>query len=197
MRTVTRPLIFYTLPPWERAGARGNTELSDYAALTRPTGLSPSVIPDACPRHLSPTFVIGDPVKEWIQAIYGDPGSLFFSSFVKTRDDGTGAVPYTDKDVGTTPCGCPSGMVCGSCGTARRPSPTGFRGIVHVQSFVDSFCLALERSHHPAQYASPVILSEAKDLLFQAFGGRNDEIPSFERPFAKLRAYSGQALRSE
>ena len=31
----------------------------------------------------------------------------------------------------------------------------------NVQSFVDSFCLALERSHHPAQYASSVILSEA------------------------------------
>ena len=27
--------------------------------------------------------------------------------------------------------------------------------------------------------------------------GDNYEIPSFERPFAKLRAYSGQALRSE
>ncbi len=36
-----------------------------------------------------------------------------------------------------------------------------FRRIVNVQSFVDSFCLALERSHHPAQYASSVILSEA------------------------------------
>ena len=34
-------------------------------------------------------------------------------------------------------------------------------GIVNVQSFADSFCLALERSHHPAQYASSVILSEA------------------------------------
>ena len=38
------------------------------------------------PRRLSPTPVpdlIGDPIKEWIQAIYEDPGFLLFSSSVK------------------------------------------------------------------------------------------------------------------
>ena len=52
---------------------------------------------------------------------------------------------------------------------------------IGVLYFVDSFRLALGRSHHPARHASSVILSEAKDLLSLAFDGRNDEIPRFTR----------------
>ena len=52
-----------------------------------------NLTPPSChPRRLSPTLVpdlIGDPVKEWIQAIYGDPGVFAFPA--SCEENGTGS----------------------------------------------------------------------------------------------------------
>ena len=66
---------------------------------------SPSVILDACPRRLSPIpdykrrgqALIGDPIKEWIQAIYEDPGFLLFSFVRRTTLDPRSGSGMTDK----------------------------------------------------------------------------------------------------
>ena len=130
---------------------------------------SSTLVPDACPRPDRGSS------QRWIQSSKGSRVvSLSFESVaapsrVKARD-----MPYGASSPGRIV----GGMRCRRYECIRKYKRQrlwilAFARIVNVQSFVDSFCLALERSHHPAQYASSVILGiNAKKSWFLAWAER-------------------------